>query len=170
MPLHASMADRAFVSSATGFGIPHQRKRCFILASLYSDARDVLLQVIVRRPSQALAASHQYCQSAPSICVVTRLPAVFYSHVSCRGLPYAKGHARVSLQADPATCAGAGSTRTSCTMLLRIPLRWTSAVHSKTFYTALYSLNYRHTCMCTHEGRLTAEPWEPCAGQDQLLT
>ena len=36
--------------SDIGFGIPHQRKRCFILASLYSDARDVLLQVCVPDP------------------------------------------------------------------------------------------------------------------------
>ncbi|CAL5222509.1 g4883 [Coccomyxa viridis] len=40
---YQSWAQR--ILSTAGFGIPHQRKRCFILASLYSDARDVLLQV-----------------------------------------------------------------------------------------------------------------------------
>ena len=72
VPLRASMPNKAehLRPSAVGFGIPHQRKRCFILASLYSDARDVLLQVCIRCLSQALAPSHLQCPPAclPAAC------------------------------------------------------------------------------------------------------
>ena len=35
---------------SAGFGIPSQRKRVFVVASLYGDARDVLLSQVVPLP------------------------------------------------------------------------------------------------------------------------
>ena len=46
------MCKKIFGCGSTGFGVPNRRRRVFLLASLYSDPRDVLLtQVQYRLPN-----------------------------------------------------------------------------------------------------------------------
>lgn len=38
-----------------GFGMPHRRKRVFLVASYYGDARDVLLSQVLRQPCSCIS-------------------------------------------------------------------------------------------------------------------